>query len=271
MRAALLAPALALIVGVQLGANPGARAERSDAERCVAYSKPGFVEVRACFEGEVDRYGHRVLGKTPEFETLFYKIQRVDETLENVRERQGAATLPPTRVFEDIRPRLADLTGDGVPEAIVVLSDAAVGAQLAVYGFDADGWFEKIAETPFLGMRNRWLAPVGAADFDGDGRLDFAYVETPHIGGILRIWTLRDGALVQLAERSGLSNHRIGQDFIPGGVRDCGAGPQIVTADQQWRETVISWLEDGEIVSRTVADDAAPETLAQALACEIGG
>ena len=38
---------------------------------------------------------------------------------------------------------------------------------------------------------------------------------------------MRDGALVQIAEAPGFSNHRIGQDFITGGVR----GWRELTAD----------------------------------------
>ncbi len=241
-------------------------------DRCATFSQNGLAEAIACFEGEVDRYGHQVLGDTPEFETLVFKLRRVDETLENVEERVGSATLPFERVFEDIAPRLADLTGDGLPEVIVIEADQNAGAQLAVYGFNGDEAFDKVAATPFIGIRNRWLAPAGFADFNSDGRLDVAYVQTPHIGGILRIWTLRDREMIQLASRSGLSNHRIGQAFIPGGVRDCGDGPEVVTADQTWRNTVASWLrDDGEIASRTIAEDASLETLERAVACEIDG
>jgi hypothetical protein len=31
----------------------------------------------------------------------------------------------------------------------------------------------------------RRLNPVGFGDFDGDGAMEVAYVQTPHIGGIL--------------------------------------------------------------------------------------
>src|SRR5690606_33675671 len=125
--------------------------------------------------------------------------------------------LPHTRVFEDIEPRLADLDGDGAPEAIVVETDLDRGARLAVY--DAGGL---VAATPFIGRRHRWLAPVGAADLDGDGRVEIAYVETPHLGKTLKIVRLVGDDLQPVAEAPGLTNHRIGDPFIQGRIATCG-------------------------------------------------
>ena len=156
-------------------------------------------------------------------------------------------TLDPPLVFEDTAPRLFDLTGDGVDDVITVVTHDRRGAALRVY--DPRAGLGPNLTTPFIGRSNRWLAPVGGADFDGDGRPDYAYVETPHIGGVLRIWTMRDGALVQIASRFGYSNHRIGEDFISGGVRVCDGQPEIITADTRWREVLASRIEDGEIVT----------------------
>lgn len=32
----------------------------------------------------------------------------------------------------------------------------------------------------------------------------------------------------------GLTNHRIGEDVISGGLRDCGQGPELVLASSDW-------------------------------------
>ncbi len=185
-----------------------------------------------CFVEPVARYGHAVLGDTPEWAALDGP--------------GGRFTLPEHRVFEDLAPRLADLDGDGRNEAVVVESDTGLGARLSVYALPEEGAPQLLAATPFVGRTFRWLAPVGIADLDADGRLEIAYVETPHIGGTLRIWTLRDGALVQEYAARGFSNHRIGQDFIPGGIRDCGAGPEIVTADTEWSRVLLTrWTPRG--------------------------
>jgi len=82
-------------------------------------------------------------------------------------------------------------------------------------------------------------------DFDGDGVLDVAYVETPHIGGTLRIWSFADNEARQIASDPGYSNHRIGQNFITGGVRDCGKGPELVLPNAGWTKTILAWLGGG--------------------------
>lgn len=127
--------------------------------------------------------------------------------------------------------------------------------------------FEKLAATPYIGRPFRWLAPAGIADFDGDGVKDVAYVETPHIGGILRIWSFRDNQPREIASAPGYSNHRIGENFITGGVRDCGNGPELVLPDAGWSRTLLSWYGGGEIESAVLANDAEPETIARALEC----
>ncbi len=155
---------------------------------------------RVWLAGPTDRYHHGVLGDELEASRL---------EVETSGGMSLQLTLPENRVFEDLEPRLADLNGDIRDEIIVVESDTASGASLAVYGV-ADGRLEKIAATPFLGRPYRWLNPVGVGDFDGDGQPDIALVATPHIGGILRLYRFREEKLVLFAEYPGVSTHRIG-------------------------------------------------------------
>jgi hypothetical protein len=112
-------------------------------------------------------------------------------------------------VFEDLRPRIADLDRDGRDEVIVVRSYLDAGAALAVFSVEG-GRLAPRAETRPIGLANRWLNPIGAGDFDGDGALEVAYVETPHIGGVLRVVSLWDDQLFEEAALPGVSNHAIG-------------------------------------------------------------
>lgn len=165
------------------------------------------------------RYGHGILGD---------RIEAGGIHIRTTAGRMLELVLPEDSVFEDLRVRLADVDGDGRDEAIVVHSYLDRGAALAVYRIGADR-IEPLAETPSLGIPNRWLNPVGVADFDGDGRPEIALVTTPHIGGTLKLYRLENGGLSLAAERYGFSNHRIGSreldlsailDFDGDGVAD---------------------------------------------------
>lgn len=165
------------------------------------------------------RYQHFVLGSRYEAGGL------------TVRLRNGSLrslTLPGSAVFEDRQPRLADLDGDGIDEIVLVKSYLDRGAALAVVAFKGDK-LVIMAETPPTGNRNTWLNPAGIADFDGDGRLDIAYVQMPHVLGLLRVSTLRNGKLVETAQVPRVSNHIAGSaqiglsaiaDFNEDGVTD---------------------------------------------------
>ena len=151
--------------------------------------------------GPTEAYRHGILGD--EIEASGFCIVG-DETDHAVR-----LSLGPDSVFEDRYVRPIDLTGDGQKELVVIRSYLDRGAALAVYRL-VDGGIEHLAETPPIGIPNRWLNPAEVADFDGDGRVEIAYVETPHIGGTLRVLELVDGELRQEQAVAGFSNHAIG-------------------------------------------------------------
>ncbi len=213
----------------------------------------------AVFIEPTTRYDHAILGDAVE-----YGAMRVAVT-DRAGKRGRATTvirLPKTRVFEDIAPRLADLDGDGANDIVVVETDLAQGASLAVY--DAYGL---VARTPFLGQTHRWLAPVGAADLDGDGTVEIAYVETPHLGRVLKIVRLEGDRLVLVAQLGGLTNHRIGDAFIQGGIAECGDGPVIVTADAGWSNVMATRFDGKGLTTKAVAPYAGPDSLDPAGAC----
>ncbi|HCQ64252.1 MAG TPA: hypothetical protein DIU07_03335 [Rhodobacteraceae bacterium] len=225
-----LAPALALV--------PAAR---------------GQEIVGAAFTEPTTRYAHGVLGDAVEWGAL-----RLDLAGGEVR----LIRLAETRVFEDLSPRI--ITSDrGQALAMVVESDLTLGARLALYG--PDGLY---AATPFIGQPNRWLAPVGAGDLDGDGQVEIAYVDRPHLAKTLRVWRLQGGALAEVASLPGVTNHRIGWDFIAGGLRDCGDGPEMVLASADWQRRVAVRFDGTALSMRDLGAPATPAALDAARTCD---
>jgi len=166
-------------------------------------------------------------------------------------------------VFEDNAARVLDLTGDGLPEVLVVESDLTLGARLSVYG--ASGL---VAASPFIGQRNRWMAVVGAGDLDGDGGVEIAVVDRPHLRRALQIWRVEGAALVLQAEMAGVTNHRLGDPAIRGGLRQCGAGVDLVVARGDWSGLLAVRLTAGRLIARDLAVEATAGGFAQALGCE---
>jgi len=187
-----------------------------------------------------ERYDHGVLGDAIEAGGLLVRLKDGGER---------RLLLPEDQVFEDLQPRLADLDRDGRDEILVVRSSLGAGAVLTAYGL-VDDEIRLIAEGPKHLPVHRWLNPIGAADFDGDGVIEVAYVETPHIGGVLRIVSLQNGALVQEASWPGVSNHLIGSrelglsavlDFDEDGL------PEIFIPSARRRSLRVLRYQDGEI------------------------
>ncbi|WP_372610977.1 FG-GAP repeat domain-containing protein [Aquicoccus sp.] len=228
----------------------------------VAMAGSGMIR-EARYTEPTTRYPHGALGDDVEWGALELMLAPCADC-----SQPGARTvtirLPETRVFEDLAPRLVDLEGDGRPEVIVVESDMSQGARLAVY--DETGM---IANTPFIGRTNRWLAPVGSADFDGDGVREIAYIDRPHLAKTLRIWSFnRDGGMRHVADVPGLTNHRIGWDYIPGGIRDCGQGPEIITADAGWSRVMVTRFDGKGFASVALGPYRDQDDLGRAMACE---
>jgi len=238
-----------------LGAGANSQDRSPPAERFCA-SPPCFPKFDAYFSKPTTRYPHAVLGDGVEWGALY------------LSGTQGGARviLNNARVFEDLTPRMVDVDGDGVPELVVIESHQDLGAALAIYKMTANR-LSKLASTPHIGTRFRWLAPAGIADFDGNGSLDFAYIDRPHLAKTLRIWSLDGTEFNEIAAIKGLTNHRIGEDFISGGLRICNSKPEIVTADANWRQVLGTRFETGQWVTRVLAQSADEQGFAQSMSC----
>lgn len=199
------------------------------------------------------RYDHAILGDALEWGGL--RLTGPSGTVE--------VTLPQSRVFEDVTARVADLDGDGTTEVLVVETDIARGASLAVY--DIAG---RVTATSFIGRTHRWLAPLGVGDLDGDGLPEIAYVDRPHLARELVIVQFRGDRLTEIARINGLTNHRIGDKTITGGIRNCGQGNEAILANADWSKVMAVRLEGRNLHARPLGKYS-PGAIKQALACKL--
>ncbi|WP_224825539.1 VCBS repeat-containing protein [Cognatishimia sp. MH4019] len=221
-------------------------------------ASPAVAEITSArYTDPTTRYAHGVLGDAIEHETLEVTLS----TGQTARVHWSD-----TVVFEDTEPRVVDVTGDGAPEVVVVEAHQDLGARLSVYHL-ADGTLTRLAETPFIGRTNRWLAPIGAADLDGDGAIEIAYIDRPHLAKTLRVWRFADGGLTEVATLAGLTNHRIGERDIAGGIRDCGQGPEMIVADAVWEQVVSVRMNGDGLSARPITPHQGRQSFSAAMAC----
>lgn len=193
--AMLYRPAVALALLCLTALPAGAQQRLPDGGEAVG------MGLRAWYEDPTDRYAHGILGDAIEAGTLAVEADGVVRRL----------SLPEDSVFEDLIPRIVDADGDGAPEILTIKSYRDAGATIALYGL-RDGRLRPLAEAPAIGTPNRWLNPAGTADFDGDGEIEIAVVETPHIGGslILYRWDGVGDRILEERRKRGYSTHAIG-------------------------------------------------------------
>ncbi|MGB8814548.1 MAG: VCBS repeat-containing protein [Paracoccaceae bacterium] len=246
MRGRGLAPALTLTLTLTLGAAPAAQAEGALTH-----------VLKATLVQPTTRYDHGVLGDAIEWGGL----QITGLPCKACGAVTKTFTLPKTAVFEDVSARVVDLDGDGRTEVLVVETDLALGASLAVYNTTG-----KVTATPYIGAPHRWLAPAGVGDFDDDGHPEIAYIDRPHLTRDLVFLRYADGTLTALARLPNLTNHRIGDSQISGGVRNCGQGDELVLANPAWTAVMAARL-DGAAPRMIAALNTAAD-LTAALACK---
>jgi hypothetical protein len=186
----------------------------------------GARDIRAAwFASPTERYGHGVLGDRIEAAAL-----KVETQSGEILSHELAAD----SVFEDLTPRLADIDGDGRDEIIAVHSYEDGGAAIALFGI-RDGQLIRLAESDPVGLSNRWLNPVGAGDFDGDGKSEIAVIQTPHIGGILILYRWQGERLAETSRRFGFSTHAMGSTVLGMSAvldLDGDGGDEILVPDQ---------------------------------------
>lgn len=155
--------------------------------------------IYAQYAQPTEKYGHGILGDKIEAEQLVVVADSIFYEL----------TLPSEYVFEDISPRLYDVDGDNELEFITIKTNVSKGAGIVIYKI-IDEQLVEYAHVPEIGSSNRWLNIVAINDIDNDGVVELVWIQTPHIGGILKAAKIQAGTLQILDEKAEYSNHSIG-------------------------------------------------------------
>jgi len=145
-----------------------------------------------------DAYTHGVLGDKLEATSITI-VDAITLTAKEITITNGD-------VIEGLLPIWVDIDADGEREIIVTQSNGQSGARVVVYREDGS----VLAESEPIGKGFRWLHQIAAAQFIPDGNLEIALVQTPHIGGIIKIHKLDGSRLITTAELPGYSTHTIG-------------------------------------------------------------
>lgn len=197
-------------------------------EQTVAESPSG--DVTAFYATPTEKYQHGILGDAIEASQL---IVKKDENFYQLN-------LSNDEVFEDITPRLYDVDNDGELEFITIRTNINAGAAISIYKLE-NGKLSEYARTPAIGLRNRWLNIAAIADLDNDGEIEIAWVQTPHIGGILKVANIKEGRLVSLDNFEFVSNHAIGERNLDLSVLSEKDGEKTLYLPSQQRDSVIGF------------------------------
>jgi len=203
-------------------------------EQEIAISLDG--RVYAQYALPTDRYRHGILGDRVEGGQLVVVVDSVFHEL----------TLEKIYVFEDIRPRLYDVDNDGELEFICLRTHTSLGGGIAIYKIVNEQLVE-YAQVTEIGRSNRWLNVVAIHDLDDDGIVELAWIETPHIGGTLKVAKIASGTLQVLAETAQYSNHAIGERNLCLSVLTEQAGQKIVYVPTQNKSKILGFsLKNGQ-------------------------
>ncbi|MEL7123748.1 MAG: VCBS repeat-containing protein [Bacteroidota bacterium] len=192
--------------------------------------------VFAQYTDPTDRYAHGILGDRIEAARLVVVVD--GQFYEHLLDEQY--------VFEDIRPRIYDIDQDGVLEFITIRAQVNNGGGIAIYKV-INNQLTEYAYVEEIGRRNRWLNIAAIDDLDKDGTIDLAWVQTPHIGGILKVAPFQEGELTPITEISQYSNHAIGDRNLCLSTLTEQEGKRVLYVPLQNRSKIVGfYLENGQ-------------------------
>ncbi len=184
------------------------------------------------------RYVHAIMGDDLEgFELVV--LDPADDTLTEI----SRVMLPGEQVFEGISPFWADVDSDGTDDLVTTVSDSANGALIRAYRVDGT----ELASSNAIGLGFRWRHQLAFGPFGRSGTMQIVDVRTPHIGGIVEFFDLRDGELPVGISQIGYTSHVINSPNLDMGVAgdfDGDGLPEVVVTNQS-RDTIAAVTNGG--------------------------
>lgn len=191
--------------------------------------------VYAQYAMPTEKYSHGILGDKIEAEQLGVVVDSVFYEF----------NLSSEYVFEDIRPRLYDVDGDNELEFITIRTNVSKGAGIAIYKIVGEQLVE-YAHLSEIGTTHRWLNIVAINDLDNDGVVELVWIETPHIGGILKVAKIQAGTLQVLDEIGQYSNHAIGERNLCLSVLTEQLNKKVFYVPNQSRDKIIGFTFEND-------------------------
>lgn len=152
--------------------------------------------------GNSDRYSHGILGD---------KIEATGFLVYKNRKIIGEHLLEGSRVFETLRATIADIVPENRGlEILLTVSDEIHGAKVVVYTLGG----EPIGSSDPIGQGFRWLHILGVAPLGDSYENRVVLVQTPHIGGILKLLKWTGVKLETEIEKDGVSTHILGSNNL---------------------------------------------------------
>jgi hypothetical protein len=147
-----------------------------------------------------EEYNHGIMGDTIEAGSITIINTDGVPYLETIIE------VPDGKVIEGIIPIWTDMDNDGEREVIVTLSNSDQGAQIVAFNEQGEIKYQG----PTIGQGYRWRHQLAVAPFDGGIEKKLVDILTPHIGGVVEFYDIKNGAMNIGSSLSGYSSHKIG-------------------------------------------------------------
>jgi len=83
----------------------------------------------------------------------------------------------------------------------------------------------------------------------------------------LRVWTYRDGGLSEIASIKGVTNHSIGEPFITSSIRTCDGRPEMILNDARRKNILSVFFENGALTYKDLGAYTGPQSVLTPPAC----